>query len=447
MTQHDPTPLSAHRVTSHLPWLLMGGAGIAMAWAASRVTALASGRNPVLWVYLVAIGLLVWQLGTAAFDRPVRARGAAAALLAEARVAVLVPAYNEDDAILRASLASLLRQTHLPAAVCVVDDGSTSGDYAAVRDWFLPAAEAAGVAVTWQRTPNGGKRHAQVTAARSFPDADFYLTVDSDTQLDAHALDEALQPFEDPDVQSVAGTILVTNYRTNLLTRMQEAWFLSMQAVDRAALSRRGSVLVNSGPLAVYRPAVLWDNVDDYLGETLFGRPVHTSDDSMLTLYAQQRGRTVHQPSAFAFSHMPSTLDGHRRQQLRWMRGSLVRSGTRFRRLPTRRFSYWYHLLRWALYAAVTVALVLLAVSGTLFSPTAWLLSAVVVGCAQLLVTTPYLTLRRSDQTTGQRLAVLACAPLVGLWNVTVLRALRWYAMATFGNVAWGTRQNVEVTA
>jgi hyaluronan synthase len=444
----SPQPLlTARRATGRATWVLLLGAGLALVWVAYKITAVATGANPVLWVYVVGIALLVWQLGAAAFDRPVRAGAQEAARLAEARVAVLVPVYNEDEAILQANLRALLRQTHLPAAVCVVDDGSTTGDYAAVRDWFRAAAADHGVVATWERQPNGGKRHAQVAGARSFPDADFHLTVDSDTQLDPRAIAEALQPFEDPEVQSVAGTILVTNYRTNVLTRMQEAWYLSMQMVDRAALSRAGAVLVNSGPLAVYRAAILWDNVDDYLTETLFGRPVSTSDDSLLTLFAQQRGRTVHQPSAFAFTHMPSTFDGHRRQQLRWMRGSLLRSTTRFRTLSTGRFSYWYHLVRWAQYAAVTAALVVLAATGVLLQPAALATCALVVGAAQLVVTAPYLTMRRSDQTTAQRLAVVACAPLVGIWQVTVLRVLRWYAMATFRDVSWGTRQTVEVTA
>lgn len=447
MSRPVPEPLRARRQPGATGWVLMAGAGIAVAWATFRLVAALAGGHPVLWAYLGGIGLLVWQLVSAAVDRPYRATPEAAAELARAQVVVLVPAYNEDDAILEASLRSLLRQTHLPAAVSVVDDGSTTGDYAGVRDRFLADARAAGVQAAWQRTANGGKRHAQVSAARAFPDAELYLTIDSDTQLDARAIEEALQPMEDPEVQSVAGTILVTNYRTNLLTRMQEVWFVSMQFVDRAALSRMGSVLVNSGPLAVYRAAVLWDNVEDYLGETLFGRPVHTSDDSLLTLYAQQRGRTVHQTSAFAFSHMPTTFDGHRRQQLRWMRGSFMRSRTRFARLPLSRFSFWIHLVRWMQYAAVTAALAVVLVSGALLRPSAIVTCVVIVGAAQLLVAAPYLSLRRSDQTTAQRLVVVAVAPLVGLWSLTVLRVLRWYAMATVSNVSWGTRKTIEVTA
>jgi hyaluronan synthase len=442
----ETAPRSAYRVERGFPWLLVGGALVLLAWATYRLLALIVGGAPVLWVYLVCIGMLATQLLVAAFDRPRRAHGRHIARLEHAKVAVLAPVYNEDETVLRDALASLLRQTRPPDAVCVVDDGSTSGDYARVRDWFTVAGPAAGVAVTWQRQANAGKRHAQVAGARTCPDADLYVTIDSDTQLDPRAIAESLEPFADPKVQSVAGTVLVTNYDTNLMTRLQESWFASMQMVDRAFLSRLGSVLVNSGALATVRASVLWDNVDDYLGERLFGRPVMTSDDSLLTLYAQRAGRTVHQSSAFAFTQMPSTLGGHRRQQLRWMRGAFLRSGTRFEQLRVGSVGYWYHLGRWVQYAAATAVCVLLACSGALLRPGVWLMTALVVGAAQLLLAAPYLSVRRSDQSARQRWAVVACAPLVGWWRVTFLRVLRWYAMATFADVAWGTRKTVEVT-
>ncbi|WP_275561157.1 hypothetical protein [Streptomyces sp. 5-6(2022)] len=85
--------------------------------------------------------------------------------------------------------------------------------------------------------------------------------------------------------------------------------------VDRSALSAMGSVLVNSGPLAAYRADVVRDNLDSYLNETFMGRPAMFSDDSLLTLYALLRGQTVQQPSAVAFTAMPSaaTAGGLRR--------------------------------------------------------------------------------------------------------------------------------------
>ncbi|GIG20577.1 hyaluronan synthase [Cellulomonas chitinilytica] len=441
--------LSARVSTSGATWLLTATA-VAMALYASfhLWVILVADRNPwVDSVYLVAVLCVLVQLVLAARDqqpRPDRADGASTAGL---KVAALVPAYNEDPDALRRCLSSLLAQTRPLSAVCVVDDGSTSGDYAEVKAWFLARCEETGVDGSWTRQKNGGKRQAQMTGARLAPDADIYLTIDSDTIVDARATEEALPRFADESVQSVAGHILVLNYRTNLLTRLQEVWFGAWQMVDRGGLSAMGCVLVNSGGCAYYRAAVLLDNAEQYLGETLFGRSVQQSDDSLLTMFALQRGRAVQQASVFAFTLMPERLGHHARQQLRWMRGSYLRAVCRFQELPVRGLAYWIHLLKWARTVAGVAVLVGIAVAGHGVKPGGLVWSGAVAAALVLLISTPYLSLRRSDQTAWQRALTFACAPLVGLWQATVIGGLRLYALATVTKVGWGTRKSVEVTA
>lgn len=430
--------------------LVASGAALALlAFALFRLLGHVGVGGWLAPVYVASLVLLAWDLLASAGERTPEPTPAEAAELAALRVVALVPVYNEDEVALRTGLASLLAQSRRLDAICVTDDGSTTGDYDEVRAWFAQECAARGVVGHWSRRANGGKRAAQVTALRHEPDADVYVTVDSDTVLDPDAVAHGLHPFADPRVQSVAGLVLVANYGTNVLTRLQELSFTTMQIVNRGALSRMGSVQVNSGGLAFYRADVLRDNVDAYLTETCRGRSMHASDDSLLTLYALRRGRTVHQLSSIAFTLMPTSFSHHRRQQLRWMRGSTVRSGSRFRSLPLDGFAFWQHLVKWMMYAVVTVAFAALLLTGTLFSLPLLGWSALVVTAVQLVVAAPYLALRRSDQTTRQRLAVVATAPLVGLWQLTFLRVLRWYAMLTFPRVAtgWGTRTGIEVGA
>ncbi len=175
--------------------------------------------------------------------------------LAAARLVVNVPAFNEDPEALWQCLESMLRQTRPPDCVFVVDDGSKV-DYTDIRARFYEAAEAAGVEARWERQPNAGKRHAQGRTIAATPDADFYLTVDSDAVLDPHAIEEGLKPFINPRVQSVAGVVLVSN-RVNLLTKLTNIWFTVGQLVDRSMMSSVGGVLVNSGALAFYRGDLL----------------------------------------------------------------------------------------------------------------------------------------------------------------------------------------------
>lgn len=360
-------------------------------------------------------------------------------------VAALVPAYNEDPAALRRCLRSFLAQTRRPEAVAVVDDGSTAADYEEVREWFLAESARVGVRGLWARTPNRGKRHAQAEGVRMTPDADVYVTVDSDSILDRRAIQNGLVPFDDAQVQSVAALLLTTNYRQSLLARWMDLYCLGLQLFERSAFSRFRSVMVNSGGCALYRAGVIRDNIDAYLGETILGRPVQFSDDSMLTLFALRRGRAVQREDCFAFTLMPATLDHHVRQQLRWMRGSFIRSIWRMAYLPVSRAAYWLHLLKWMLYLLATATLVHLGVAGSLFRWETLVSGGTAAIALWTMAVLRYALVIRSDQSAAQRWLTLATAPLAALWGLTVLRVMRWYAIATFMKTGWGTRAEVEV--
>ncbi|MFF0138018.1 glycosyltransferase [Streptomyces sp. NPDC005227] len=399
-------------------------------------------------VWGVTFVILLGQTVLYHFERPRRPSPRARRQLDALHVAVLLPVYNEDAGYLRLGLQSMLDQTRRPTSVHVVDDGSTSDDYAAVRTWWTAAAAAAGIVTTWHRQPNSGKRHAQAAGVLASPAADIYVTVDSDSCLAPDALEEVLLPFARQRVQSVAGIVLATNHRTNLLTRVTDLWFTTGQLTDRSALSAMGTVLVNSGPLAAYRAGVIRDNLDGYLTETFMGRPVMFSDDSLLTLYALLRGRTVQQPSAVVFTALPEKASHFLRMYLRWMRGSTIRSVWRMRYLPVTGIAYWAHFLRWFGLALSTVVLGWLLVVEPLHygntPPASFLLVPFLIGWAQAL---RYLGVVRSDERMRQRAVTWLLMPLAVIAAWTVLRAMRWYGAATCARTGWGTRQNgAEVT-
>lgn len=419
-------------------------------WAAHHVVqavALAHGASTgrLTLVYSVTFCLLALQAVLYHCERPKRCTPRQQRQLDALRVEVLVPAYEEDPGYLHGTLLSLLEQTRRPEAVHVVDDGS-SVDYADLRAWFEDAAAAVGVATTWQRQANAGKRHAQGAGVRMSPNAQVYVTVDSDARLDPHALEQLLIPFADRRVMSVAGIVLASNHRTNLLSRITDLYNVTGQLTDRSAMSAVGSVLVNSGALAAYRAPIVRDNLDGYLSETIAGRPVLFSDDSMLTLFALLAGRTVQQPTAIVHSAMPVTVSHCIRQQLRWLRGSTIRSLWRVRYLPTARVAYWLHLARWVQMAVATAVFGYLMVEQPAVGrmPTwSFAVAPVLIGYAQGL---RYLTIRRPDESLASQLLTWSLAPLAVLWAWTVLRGVRYYAMTTCLRTGWGTRQNgVEV--
>lgn len=407
-------------------------------------------------VYAVMFALLVWQLGFAYLDQPVRVGARRQARLDRLDVAALVPAYNEDPECLRACLESMIGQVRRPQTIVVVDDGSplekggepqAAAEYDQIRAWFVRACGQADIRPVWVRQDNAGKRHAQMSAVAWAPTADVYWTVDSDTISDPHALDELLKPLGDRKVQSVAGIVMAANVRQSFLARFTDLWFVAGQLTDRSSLSVMGAVWVNSGPIAVYRGDVIRDNIESYLTETFRGRRVPFSDDSLLTLFAMLRGKTVQQPSAFAFSLMPEKSSHFLRMFLRWMRGSFIRSLWRARYLPVTSAAYWMHLLRWATTVASAILFVSVAVVGPVrdfsWEALAWVTGVpIAVGYAQCL---RYMTVRRSDQSTLYQWGTWLLAPVAVFYAMIVLRAVRWYGVLTCWKTGWGTRQNVEV--
>ncbi|MEU9609328.1 hypothetical protein [Streptomyces sp. NPDC048057] len=193
---------------------------------------------------------------------------------------------------------------------------------------------------------------------------------------------------------------------------------------------------MSPGSLAAYRAAVLTDNLDTYLTERFLGRRVQFSDDSLLTLFALLRGRVVQQPTAVVLTAMPERPGHH----LRWIRGSTIRSLWRARYLPLSHPAFVVQVLRWFRQLLCTGAICWLVVlhlrHGT--APSPWLIAVpLALGYAQAL---RYLTVRRDDETSTYQIATWLLTPLALLWAGTVLRAVRWYAIATCGNTNWGTR-------
>lgn len=436
------------------PYIVTAGSAVlvlVISWALWHIKNIVQNRyghgSELTLLYALSFVSLLWQTIAYNFERPHEADGRQMYALRQKRVIVNVPVCNEDEQALRECLLSLALQTRPVDIVQVVVNGPNSVNYVGVQAYAKVLIARYKMQISWVTQEIAGKRHAQATTARDFlRPGDLFLTVDSDALLDPHAVEELIKPFADPQVMSAAGVVLTANNRASMLTRLSDLLFQTWQLTDRSAASTFGSVLVNSGVLAMYRAHVLLDNLDGYLAETFFGRPVQFSDDSMLTLYALQHGKTVQQPTSFVFTLMPENFSHHFRQQVRWARGSFIRSWWRFKYLPITGYAYWSHLFRWlqVLLSAVTFGYMFI------WSPiiTRQMLPYLVViplaiGYMQSL---RYFAISRSDESTLYRIGTWLLQPIPGLWSFFVLRAVRYYGIATCLKTGWGTRQTVEVS-
>ncbi|MEV4470799.1 glycosyltransferase family 2 protein [Nonomuraea sp. NPDC049504] len=425
-----------------LALLVTGVTGVTV-WSVARLAAALPGNDagPATWLLAA---MLLWWLPLSWCERRITAPPGERAGLDALRVTVQVPVYNEDPEALRACLRSVLAQSRPVTRVRVVDDGSHV-PYDDVRHAFESAAAARGVETTWDRTPNRGKRHAQMHALAE-DDGDVFVTLDSDSVLDRHAVREGLAPFADPRVQSVAGQVLVLNRTAGPIGRLTGLLYLPFTLGLRSAGSVLRKVTLNSGALAFYRAGVVRRCAGAYENERFRGRPMQMNDDSLLTFHALLAGRTVHQPSAMVFTLAPARFGHYARQQVRWMRGTAVRHLWWLRYLPLTSVVFWttvaqhLHLL---LMAALPVALLT-------DRQVDW--GAVAAAGAQAGLAMNYVmalrlfTVRRGDESAGARLLAFALAPLAALWRLVVLRPLLAYAVLTCHRVGrWGTRGGVEV--
>lgn len=383
------------------------------------------------------------QIAFAWFDRPFTVTSEQQFYLDQLYVTVNVPLYNEDPEVIDRTIYALFQQTRLPQRIQVVDDGSTTSSYEDIRDYWLRHVPE-GVDFSWTRTENGGKRHAQAVTFHEDYRANIFATLDSDTALTRNAIEEALKPFADPRVQSVAGVEVAFNAHTNWLTRISSIRQVAWQMTQCSVLSMTGNILVNRGTFALYRAPVILDNLDAYLNEKFLGRQVKYSDDSLLTLFALKRGRTVQQLSAFQLPMYPDNADHAIRQWIRWMRGSTIRNFWRLRYLPIFSYgwlmsilSWWQFFISWAAY--LTVFIVRPAEHHFSIAP------ILIVMLSSYLVALRNLLIHRSDHSPAQQLDTWLMSPLNLVWSLIVLRPLRIYGTLTCGNNGWGTRGKIEV--
>jgi hyaluronan synthase len=430
-------------VSSHRPTLSFA-VQIATVGGALWLVSLADGRLRLGPYGVVVFTILGLKLVGASLHRPATTPAWQAPRL---RVTMVVPIYNEDPDLLRACLRSVLLQRRPPDRLHLVDDGSSNPTALAAAEELLPQLRER-MEVEATRAPHGGKREALALGFAADPSADVYLTVDSDTVLDADAIAEGVRPFADPQVAAVSGMVLASNNRRNLLTRLIDIRYANAFLYERAAYSTLGSVLCACGALAFYRGEVVRAHLEDFVNQRFLGVPAVFGDDRRLTNYALRHGRVVLQESATGHTAVPERLGHFLRQQVRWNKSFFRESLHVVKTFPTRNLAFWITTVELVTWLAFTLALLSLLVPSV--GHTNLLTLAIYLAHVSLMAyarSVRYLDIHRSGQRLVGRLGVFALAPLYGLLHLVLLLPLRLWSLATLGSGAWGTRNTVEVTA
>jgi cellulose synthase/poly-beta-1,6-N-acetylglucosamine synthase-like glycosyltransferase len=227
------------------------------------------------------------------------------------RVAVLIPAYNEEKVIVR-TVRSVLNSDYTNLHVIVIDDGSTDRTFEVAREAYAKDITAGRVQVLTKL--NGGKA-AALNYALDRIDEDFYVGIDADTVIAMDAVSKLIPHFEDERIGAVAGNAKVGN-RVNLWTRWQALEYITSQNFERRALDLFNVVMVVPGAIGAWRTAGV---------KTAGGYPINTvAEDADLTMnLLEQKYKVVYEDRALAFTEAPIDASGLMRQRFRWSFGIL----------------------------------------------------------------------------------------------------------------------------
>jgi hyaluronan synthase len=235
----------------------------------------------------------------------------------EPRVAIVMPGFNEEDAIAR-SLRSLLAVDYPPdkLELVAVNDGSTDSTLAEME---AVAAEAAGRVRVINFPENRGKRAAMAAGIRA-TDAEIVAFVDSDSVLEPDALRAIVQPLADPKIGAVCGHADVLNNDHGWMTKMQAVRYFVAFKVVKAAESVFGAVTCCSGCFSAYRRSAIAGRLDWWEHQTFLGMAATFGDDRSLTNCVLRDWQVVYQANAVSRTIVPATFKVFMRQQLRWKR-------------------------------------------------------------------------------------------------------------------------------
>ena len=352
----------------------------------------------------------------------------------EPAVAVVMPAFNEEDAIAR-SVQSLLDvdYPHDRLEVIVVDDGSTDGtpdEIARVED------DSDGRVHVITFPENRGKRAAMAAGMRA-TDAEVLAFVDSDSVLEENALRTLVQGFADPDVGAVCGHADVFNTRESWLTRMQAVRYFVAFRVLKAAESIFGAVTCCSGCFAAYRREAILPHLDEWENQTFLGRPATFGDDRSLTNHVLRDWKVRYDSDAVSHTIVPHTFRQFLTQQMRWKRSwtreSLIVGGFIWRKHPIAALSTYVSIVL-PLLAPIVVARALAwrpIVEGT-GTPFIYLLGIYVLALVYGLYYA--IRTRRYDDTLWVYGVIFVFFYLVFLvWQT-------YWALLTASRSTWGTR-------
>ncbi len=394
-------------------------------------------EDPVIVIYTLFV--TTFQLsrvaGAVMFDRSkriIKETSMPASIAYEPVVSFVIPCKNEEGAI--GKTVDNCFAIEYPAEkleVIIINDGSTDGTQAVLEEKQKTYPNL--IVVNWKI--NRGKRHGMYEGFK-IARGEIVVQLDSDSYLIPSTFRKLIEPFRNPAVGAVCAHADPENANQNFLTRMQAAYYFMSFRILKAAESTFFTVFCCSGCSSAYRKSVVDPIMDEWVDEKFLGLPTTWGDDRALTNRVLERGYlTIYTDEVQAFTICPSDLKTLFKQQVRWKKGWFVNSlrASRFiiKTNPFVAFTYFFPLI------FVTTLAPFMATRALIYNPivhhTVPLYYCVGMLLVAFVITVYYRYVSRDNRYWPYLF-------LWGIFNMSILSFVLFYALATIQNRRWGTR-------
>ena len=261
--------------------------------------------------YYPIVMSLVWMIGGVYYHfRYERNQPDLPVLTSHPLLSVLIPARNEAPNI-RETIESVLASSYPNFEVIVINDASTDGMEAVVRELVEEHPQVR----LLNLTVNQGKAEA-LNYGFLMSKGEVIVTVDADCMLDPHSLHWMAWHFVTfPRVGALTGNPRVRN-RTTLLAQIQTAEYASVIGLIKRTHRVLGKVMTVSGVIAAWRRQALLD-----VG--LWSKDMITDDIDMTWKMEKRFWDVRYETKAIGWILVPETLSGLWKQRCRWAQGGV----------------------------------------------------------------------------------------------------------------------------
>ena len=223
-------------------------------------------------------------------------------------VSVLIPAYNEEDSVEGTVRAVLNSDYKNILEIIVINDGSTDN-----TGKIAEALAKKYKIIKVLNKKNSGKADSLNQALR-IAKGELIIVLDSDSYILPDAIGKMIGYFDNKQVASVTGKILVKNYN-NLIERLQAAEY-AIIAFSRKLLEFVEGIWVTPGALSMYRKSTLLD-VGGFDTKNI-------TEDVEITWRLISKGYAIKMClAAGTYTIVPNNVKKWWRQRIRWDIGGI----------------------------------------------------------------------------------------------------------------------------